>query len=78
MQQWNLQPDAQSFTAAISTCGAAGHWEEALKLLERAEKDAIPDCTTAFRWVPRFAIATNLSGLSVANALFGRPSTYCV
>ena len=39
MRSFGLQPDSQSYTAAIGACGVAGHWEEALKLLHRAETE---------------------------------------
>jgi len=43
MRSFGLQPDAQSYTAAIGACGVAGHWEEALKLLHRAETEITPE-----------------------------------
>ena len=46
MQRLGLQPDAQSFTAAIGACANCGRWEEALQMLRRAEMETTPEPET--------------------------------
>lgn len=64
MQNLGLPPDAQSYTAAIGACGAAGCWEEALQLLERAERETTlePNCEAVTGCVWRREETTSFRG----------------
>jgi len=69
MRSFGLQPDAQSYTAAIGACGVAGHWEEALKLLHRAETEITPERSFSLKksWKnsPFRGILANCDGFTI-------------